>query len=170
MKFEISFAKPIQKDDSSLFENGIDAIDFLIETNEGEGLKSLSKVLSGGEASRIMLAFKALLVRAHKIPTVVFDEIDTGLSGLAAEAVAKKIYEISRYSQVLAITHMPQVASLSDHHILVSKEVKGGRTFASVRSLSLEEKIKEVATLISGGKVTEKQLEYAKEMVLSRGD
>ena len=170
VKFEISFAKPIQKDDSSLFENGIDAIDFLIETNEGEGLKSLSKVLSGGEASRIMLAFKALLVRAHKIPTVVFDEIDTGLSGLAAEAVAKKIYEISRYSQVLAITHMPQVASLSDHHILVSKEVKGGRTFASVRSLSLEEKIKEVATLISGGKVTEKQLEYAKEMVLSRGD
>lgn len=170
VKFEISFANPASKEDSSLLENGIDVIDFLIETNKGEGLKSLSKVLSGGEASRIMLAFKALLVRAHKIPTVVFDEIDTGLSGLAAEAMAKKIYEISRYSQVLAITHMPQVASLSDHHILVSKEVKGGRTFATVRSLSLEEKIKEVATLISGGKVTEKQLEYAKEMVLSRED
>jgi DNA repair protein RecN (Recombination protein N) len=151
-----------------LKEDGLDTLDFLIETNVGEGLKSLSKVISGGEASRIMLSFKAVFIKANKISTVIFDEIDTGISGLTAEAMAKKIQEISLSSQVIAITHMPQVASLSDHHILISKEVKGQRTYAHMKELSLDEKIQQVAYLISGGKVTEKQLEYAKEMVLSK--
>jgi DNA repair protein RecN (Recombination protein N) len=154
--------------DAILKENGLDEVDFLIETNVGEGLKSLSKVISGGEASRIMLAFKAVFIKANKIPTVIFDEIDTGISGETAQAVAKKIHEISLSSQVIAITHMPQVASLSDHHILISKEVKGQRTYAHIKELTLDEKIRQVAYLISGGNVTEKQLDYAKEMVLSK--
>ena len=165
VKFEILF-KDHKNDESSLKDNGVDDIDFLIETNIGEGLKPLSKVISGGEASRIMLAFKALFVKANKIPTIIFDEIDTGISGETAQAVAKKIKEISLTSQVISITHMPQVASLSDHHILISKEVKGGRTYSTVKELTIEEKIKQIAYLISGGKVTEKQIEYAKEMVL----
>ena len=113
---------------------------------------------------------KALFIKANNVPTVVFDEIDTGISGETAQAVARKIHEISLYSQVIAITHMPQVASLSDHHILISKEVKGNRTYSHMKELSLEEKIKQVAYLISGDKVTEKQLEYAREMVLAKRD
>ncbi len=165
VKFEIVF-KDVFKDESSLRENGIDDVDFLIETNIGEGLKPLSKVISGGEASRIMLAFKALFIKANKVPTVIFDEIDTGISGETAQAVARKIKEISLTTQVISITHMPQVASLSDHDLLISKEIKNGRTYSNVKELSLEEKIRQVAYLISGGKVTDKQLEYAKEMVL----
>lgn len=161
VRFQILF-----KDESSLKENGIDDVDFLIETNIGEGLKPLSKVISGGEASRIMLAFKALFIKANRVPTVIFDEIDTGISGETAQAVARKIKEISLTTQVISITHMPQVASLSDHPILISKTVKDGRTYSNVKELSLEEKIRQIAYLISGGKVTEKQLEYAKEMVL----
>lgn len=164
-RFEITF-NDAKEDDSSLKESGIDEVNFLIETNVGEGLKPLEKVVSGGEASRIMLAFKVVFIKANKIATVIFDEIDTGISGEAAERMAKKIYETSLLSQVIAISHMPQVASLSDHHILISKSVKQGRTFTSIKELSLEEKINEIAKLISGDKVTDKQLEYAKEMVL----
>lgn len=165
VRFQILF-KEEKEDENSLKENGIDDVDFLIETNIGEGLKPLSKVISGGEASRIMLAFKALFIKANRIPTVIFDEIDTGISGETAQAVARKIKEISLSTQVISITHMPQVASLSDHPILISKTVKDGRTYSNVKELSLEEKIRQIAYLISGGKVTEKQLEYAKEMVL----
>lgn len=165
VRFQILF-KDEKEDESSLKENGIDDVDFLIETNIGEGLKPLSKVISGGEASRIMLAFKALFIKANRVPTVIFDEIDTGISGETAQAVARKIKEISLTTQVISITHMPQVASLSDHPILISKTVKDGRTYSNVKELSLEEKIRQIAYLISGGKVTEKQLEYAKEMVL----
>lgn len=166
--FKVDFLPLSSNDDSILKEDGLDTLDFLIETNVGEGLKSLSKVISGGEASRIMLAFKATLIKANKIPTVIFDEIDTGVSGESAQSVARKIHEISLSSQVISITHMPQVASLSDHHILISKEVKGSRTYAHMKELTLEEKIRQVAYLISGGNITEKQLEYAKEMVLSQ--
>jgi DNA repair protein RecN (Recombination protein N) len=159
---DVSMGDVIFKDD------GLDVVDFLIETNVGEGLKPLAKIVSGGEASRIMLAFKAVFVKANKIATVIFDEIDTGLSGEAAQAVANKIKEISLSSQVLAITHMPQVAAISDHHILIKKEVFLGRTSTKIEELDLEGKIREVAYLISGGKVTEKQLAYAKEIILNR--
>ena len=165
-KFKIMFAPTEKEDDSIFLESGIDKIDFLIETNVGEGLKSLSKIISGGEASRIMLAFKSLFIKANKVPTVIFDEIDTGISGETAQAVARKIKEISLSTQVISITHMPQVASLSDHHILISKIIKDGRTYAKMKELNLEEKIKQVAYLISGDKITPSQLEYAKEMVL----
>ena len=147
-------------------DNGIDEIEFFIETNIGEGLKPLAKVVSGGELSRVMLAIKLLYIKAQKISTVIFDEIDTGISGDVASKVAKKIKELSYNHQVITITHLPQVASLSDHHIRISKKVMNGRTHTTIKELSLDEKIYEIATLISSGKVTDKQLEYAKEMVL----
>lgn len=159
-----------QKDNNlslSIFnEEGIDEVEFYIETNIGEGLKPLAKVVSGGELSRIMLAIKILYVKTQKIQTIIFDEIDTGISGEIASKVAKKIKELSYAHQVITITHLPQVASLSDHHIRISKSVIKNRTFATAKELTLDEKIYEIATLISSGKVTEKQLEYAKEMVL----
>ncbi len=164
-RFEIVF---LNHEAEYMTEEGMDEVDFLIETNIGEGLKPLAKIVSGGEASRIMLAMKSIFVKANKVSTVIFDEIDTGISGEAAQAVANKIREISFARQVIAITHLPQVASLSDHHILIEKEVRSGRTYVSIQELSLDEKIQEVAHLISGGKVTESQLAYAKEMVLSK--
>ena len=147
-------------------EDGIDTVGFNIETNIGEGMKPLAKVVSGGELSRVMLAIKMLYVRTHKIGTIIFDEIDTGISGEIANKVAKKIKELSYSHQVITITHLPQVASLSDHHIRISKNIIGKRTYASAKELTLEEKIYEIASLISAGKVTDKQLEYAKELVL----
>lgn len=169
-RFEIKInSNPIDKNYSlDIFnENGIDDIDFNIETNIGEGLKPLSKVVSGGEMSRIMLAFKILFIKSSKISTVIFDEVDTGISGEIARRVALKIRDLSLNTQVICITHLPQVASLSNQHIKISKNVVKGRTFTTIKELNLEEKIYEIATMISGGKVTESQLEYAKEMVLN---
>ena len=160
----------IEFGDAELSGAGTDQVAFLIETNIGEGLKNLDKVVSGGEASRIMLALKSVFIKANKVGTVIFDEIDTGLSGEAASAVARKIAEIAMSTQVIAITHLPQVASLSDHHILISKQVRNGRTYASIKELDLEGKIEEVAHLISGDNLTKTQLEYAREMVLATED
>lgn len=168
--FEVRVNKnPLSKEvDLSIFkENGIDDVDFYIETNIGEGLKPLNKIVSGGEVSRIMLAFKALMIKANKVETVISDEIDTGISGEIASKVAHKIFEISLTTQVISITHLPQVAALSKNHIKISKDIRNNRTYTSIKYLSLDEKIYEIASLISGGKVSEKQLEYAKEMVLT---
>ena len=170
-KFEVSFNNVNKEEDykGNIFKvDGIDEVDFLIETNIGEGLKPLAKIVSGGEASRIMLALKALFIKSQKISTVIFDEIDTGISGEVARKVAMKIYEISLTTQVIAITHLPQVAAYGVHHLKISKTVNKGRTFTEIKELSLEEKTYEIASLISGGKVTEKQLEYAKELILNK--
>ena len=170
-KFEIKIDSFTLQDDVNLsifLNSGIDEVDFYIETNIGEGLKPLSKVISGGEASRIMLAFKTLFIKANKVETVIFDEIDTGISGEIASKVANKIYEISLFSQVITITHLPQVACLSKNHIKISKYSAKGRTFTQIKELSLDEKIYEIALMISEGKVTPSQLEYAKEMVLNK--
>ena len=164
----VVIAKEMDKEPSlELFnEDGVDSVEFNIETNLGEGLKPLAKVVSGGELSRVMLAIKMLYVKTHHIETIIFDEIDTGISGEIASKVAKKIKELSYAHQVITITHLPQLASLSDHHIRISKNVVSNRTYATAKELTLEEKIYEIASLISSGKVTEKQLEYAREMVL----
>ena len=160
---------PLPNDiDLSIFkDNGIDDIDFYIETNIGEGLKPLNKIVSGGEVSRIMLAFKALMIKSSKVETVIFDEIDTGISGEIANKVAHKIYEISLSTQVISITHLPQVAALSKNHVKISKDIKNNRTYTSIKYLNLEEKIYEIASLISTDKVSQKQLDAAKEMVLA---
>ncbi len=170
-RFMISFNEIIkEKDYQGLIfkENGLDTIDFLIETNIGEGLKPLSKTVSGGEMSRIMLALKAVFIKSQKISTVIFDEIDTGISGEVAHKVAMKIYEISLSTQVISITHLPQVASMSKTHLKISKTVLKDRTYTKVKELSLDEKIYEIALMISGGNVTESQLAYAKEMVMMK--
>ena len=170
-KFEIRIETspmPQEVDLSIFLLTGIDEVDFFIETNIGEGLKPLSKVISGGEASRIMLAFKALFIKANRVETVIFDEIDTGISGEIASKVANKIYEISLFSQVITITHLPQVACLSKNHVKISKYSSKGRTYTQIKELSLDEKIYEIALMISEGKVTPSQLEYAKEMVLNK--
>lgn len=168
-RFKVSLYRDEKEKDlsGSIFKDtGIDYIDFLIETNVGEGLKPLSKTVSGGEASRIMLALKALFIKSQKISTVIFDEIDTGISGEIAGKVANKIYEISLSTQVISITHLPQVASLSKNHLKISKSIKGNRTYTNVKELSLDEKIYEIAQMISGDKVTDSQLQYAREMVI----
>ena len=168
-KIDISVSPKDENLSLAIFtDNGIDDIDFLIETNIGEGIKPLAKVVSGGEMSRIMLAIKALFIKSQKISTVIFDEVDTGISGEIARKVALKIYDISLSTQVISITHLPQVASLSNTHIKISKSVKDGRTYTSIKELTLDEKIYEIAMMISGGKVTQSQLEYAKEMVLNK--
>ncbi len=172
LKSVFSIVINTQKKDENLSlsifnENGIDDIDFYIETNIGEGLKPLAKIVSGGEMSRIMLAIKALFIKSQKIMTVIFDEVDTGISGEIATKVAQKIKEISLSSQVIIITHLPQVASLSNNHIKISKEIINGRTYTTIKELSLEEKIYEIALMISDGKVSQKQLDYAKEMVIN---
>ncbi len=149
-EFKIAFA-PLKKDPSSLKEDGIDEVQFLLETNVGEGLKPMEKIISGGETSRIMLAFHSIFLSSNKVGTAIFDEIDTGISGEASKAVANKIYEISLSTQVIAITHAPQVACLSDHALLIEKNVKEGRTSTSIHELGLEEKIDAVANLISNG-------------------
>ena len=170
-KFDIRINSNKLKEDVDLsifLESGIDDVDFYIETNIGEGMKPLNKIISGGEASRIMLAFKALFIKANHIETVIFDEIDTGISGEIASKVANKIYEISLISQVITITHLPQVACLSKNHIKISKAINKGRTFTIIKELNLDEKIYEIALMISEGNVTKSQLEYAKEMVMNK--
>lgn len=151
-------------------ENGLDKVQFLISTNPGEPLKPLEKVVSGGELSRIMLALKTVFVDKDKIPSVIFDEIDTGISGRIAQSVAEKMYSISGKHQVFCITHLPQIACISDTHYLVSKEVFEDKTYTSVRKLTNDEKRKEIAKMIGGTEVTELTLKHAEEMVKMADD
>lgn len=151
-------------------ENGLDKVQFLISTNPGEPLKPLEKVVSGGELSRIMLALKTVFVDKDKIPSVIFDEIDTGISGRIAQSVAEKMYSISGKHQVFCITHLPQIACISDTHYLVSKEVLEDKTYTSVRKLTSEEKKGEIAKMIGGTEVTELTLKHAEEMITMADD
>lgn len=146
-------------------ERGFDEVYIMISTNIGEPLKPLEKVLSGGELSRIMLALKCVFAEKDGIATLIFDEIDTGVSGEVGQRVGEKMYQVSLGRQVLCITHLPQIAILSDHHYFVSKEVKDGKTFTKIELLSMEEKIKQVASMLGGRKVTEATLENVREML-----
>ena len=140
-------------ENSAIFkDNGVDEIDFLVSFNPGESLKPLSKVASGGEMSRVMLAFKTHILENVGLSTIIFDEIDTGISGEVANAVAVKLKAISKKTQVLSITHLPIVASAADQHLFVKKKVVNDRTVTSITKLSKEERIKEIATMISSQK------------------
>ncbi|MGL5149969.1 MAG: DNA repair protein RecN [Clostridium sp.] len=145
-------------------ETGFDDVSILISTNPGEPLKQLERVLSGGELSRIMLAFKCVFADKDAIPTLIFDEIDTGISGSVGQRVGEKMYQVSINHQVLCITHLPQIAILSDEHYFVSKEVKDEKTFTKLQVLSKDEKIYQVATMLGGDTVSEATLENVKEM------
>ncbi len=146
-------------------KDGIDQVEFLIATNPGEPMKPLAKIASGGEISRTMLALKASLQRTHEIPVLVFDEIDVGIGGRTAEAVGEKLREVSRYAQVLCVTHLPQIAALADWHLQVDKLVEGKRTKVIVTPLQHEEKVRELARMLSGKQITTASLQHAQELL-----
>ena len=146
-------------------ERGFDEVCFLISTNTGEPVKPLEKVLSGGELSRIMLAFKCVFADKDGISTLIFDEIDTGVSGAVAQRIGEKMYQVSLNHQVLCITHLPQIAILSDYHYFVSKSIKDNKTYTSIKILNKDEKINQVATMLGGNEVTKATYENVKEML-----
>jgi len=144
---------------------GYDEIEFFISTNLGEEEMPLARVASGGEVSRIMLALKSILAKSDRLPVLIFDEIDVGVSGRVAQAVGRSLKSLSDFHQVIAITHLPQIAGLADTHFAVMKEEKGGRTSATMRRLSLEAQVREVARLMSGADVTDAGLKGARELM-----
>ncbi|MYL19721.1 DNA repair protein RecN [Halobacillus litoralis] len=148
-----------------LLPNGIDLVKFLITTNPGEPLKELHKVASGGEMSRIMLALKRIFSRHQGITSVIFDEVDTGVSGRVAQAIAEKIYGISEGSQVLCISHLPQVAAMADTHVRIEKRVEDERTSTAAKELSLDEKADEISRMITGAELTATTVEHARELL-----
>ncbi|GAA0602783.1 DNA repair protein RecN [Virgibacillus siamensis] len=154
-----------QSADIHLHQNGYDYVDFLISTNAGEPLKELNKVVSGGELSRIMLALKTIFAKHQGITSVIFDEVDTGVSGRVAQAIAEKINLISEKSQVLCITHLPQVAAMSDTHILINKQEKNNRTYTDIRELSADRKIEELSRMLTGTKLTDTAKRHAEELL-----
>ena len=145
--------------------NGYDDVEFFISTNAGEDPKPLVKVASGGEISRIMLALKSILAKSDKLPVLIFDEIDTGVSGRIAQKVGQALKSLASFHQVIAITHLPQIAGLSDNHFAVEKKKTGERVVSSIRVLNVDEKVKEVAKLMSGEIITEAALNGAKELM-----
>ncbi|MFW3611717.1 DNA repair protein RecN [Staphylococcus caprae] len=157
---EISF-KPLDEPN----QEGIEFVEFLISPNKGEPLKSLNKIASGGELSRIMLALKSIFVKSRGQTAILFDEVDSGVSGQAAQKMAEKMRDIAEYIQVICISHLPQVASMSDHHLLISKASNDDRTTTQVKELLEDDRIDEVARMISGASVTELTRENAKEMI-----
>ncbi|MBT2214407.1 DNA repair protein RecN [Virgibacillus dakarensis] len=148
-----------------LHKNGYDYVRFLISTNPGEPLKDLNKVASGGELSRIMLALKKIFAKHQGVTSVIFDEVDTGVSGRVAQAIAEKIFHISNESQVLCITHLPQVAAMADTHKLIEKKAKNNHTSTIVSELTTEQKIDELGRMITGTKLTDTAKEHAKELL-----
>lgn len=159
----IEFETEIQR--VPLYAMGCDRIQFLVSANKGEPPKPMSKIASGGELSRIMLAIKTVLSGKDKVDTLIFDEVDTGISGAAANKVGQKLKQVSRDRQVLCITHLAQIAALADHHFLISKHVAGDRTFTQVKELDFEGRKREVARIIGGDSITQLQLEMAEEML-----
>ncbi|MFD3447800.1 DNA repair protein RecN [Microbacteriaceae bacterium 4G12] len=148
-----------------LTPDGYDYVEFHISTNPGEPLKPLSKVASGGELSRIILALKSIFSKHQGVTSVIFDEVDTGVSGRVAQAIAEKIYRVSINSQVLCITHLPQVASMADTHLFIRKQIVNERTSTSVTVLSQEEKVTEIARMISGVEITDLTTQHASELL-----
>lgn len=161
--FQISFEH--DKNEPKLHKNGYDIIRFMISTNPGEPVKDLTKVASGGELSRIMLVLKKIFAKHQGVTSVIFDEVDTGVSGRVAQAIAEKIYDISRASQVLCITHLPQVAAMADTHKLIIKQEKENRTSTKVLELTPEEQMEELSRMITGTELTETAKVHAKEML-----
>ncbi|MCW8850197.1 MAG: DNA repair protein RecN, partial [Melioribacteraceae bacterium] len=155
----------IENKNISLTSNGIDSVEFYISTNKGEDLKPLAKTASGGEISRIMLAIKSVMAKTEKLPLLVFDEIDTGISGRIAQKVGKVLRDLSASHQIISITHLPQIAAFAHHHYSVQKETQSGRAISYIKKLEGDDKINEIATLLSGEKVTENNIFAAKELI-----
>ena len=149
-------------------KRGADSVRFLLSANAGEDLKPLAKVASGGELARIMLALKNVLAERDRVPTLIFDEVDTGVSGRAAQRVAEKLLAVSRTKQVLCVTHLPQLAALADTHFRIAKREADGRTYTSVTPLDFEGRRQELARIIGGASITETTLQSAGEMLKQR--
>lgn len=163
-QFEVRFTKERQ-----LQSQGIDQVEFYLTTNPGEPLKPLVKVASGGELSRILLALKSIFSRSQQMTSIIFDEVDTGVSGRVAQAIAEKILKIAHASQVLCITHLPQVAAAADNQYLIQKQVTNGRTSTTVLPLSQDERVEEVARMLAGAEITDLTQKHAQELINSLG-
>ncbi len=148
-----------------LTPTGADGAAFYMSANAGEALKPMSKVASGGELARIMLAMKNVLAEKDQVGTLIFDEVDTGVSGRAAQKVAQKLKSVARHKQVLCVTHLPQLAALASTHLLIAKSERGGRTYTQVTPLDLEGRKRELARIIGGTNITETTLKSAEEML-----
>lgn len=159
VKFDIQFQRK-----SSYTEKGFDEVEYVISTNPGEALKPLGQIVSGGELSRIMLALKAILADRDQIETLIFDEIDTGISGRTAQKVSEKMAVIGRHHQVLCITHLPQIASMADTHFEIEKHVKDSGTITEIHPLYGDACLRELARLLGGAEITQAVLENAREM------
>ena len=159
VKFKINISKK-----ENVSANGQDEVEFLISTNPGEEVKSLAKVASGGELSRIMLAIKSILAGEDEIDTMIFDEIDTGISGKTAQMVADKLMGISKEHQVICISHLAQIAAMADSHYLIEKNTDDESTETNIYRLSREDSIKELVRISSGGEITETAIKHATEM------
>ena len=155
-----------QFQEQELGSTGADAVAFYMSANAGEALKPLSKVASGGELARIMLAMKNVLAEKDQVETLIFDEVDTGVSGRAAQKVAEKLRSVAAHKQVLCVTHLPQLAALADTHLLIAKSERDGRTYTTVTPLDLEGRKRELARIIGGANITETTLKSAEEMLL----
>ena len=151
--------------ETELTVSGADMVAFYMSANAGEALKPLSKVASGGELARIMLAMKNVLAEQDQVATLIFDEVDTGVSGRAAQKVAEKLRSVAKTKQVLCVTHLPQLAALANTHLLIAKEERQGRTYTSVTPLDLEGRKRELARIIGGANITETTLKSAEEML-----
>ncbi|MDD3239780.1 MAG: DNA repair protein RecN, partial [Lachnospira sp.] len=144
--------------------NGYDNVRFMISTNPGEDLKPLSKVASGGELSRIMLAIKTVIAQQDDIDSLIFDEIDAGISGKTAQMVANQLKKLSESHQIICITHLPQIASMADTHFLIEKTAQDNRTTSHIRSLNEDESVEELARMLGGTRITDAVLANAREL------
>jgi DNA repair protein RecN (Recombination protein N) len=166
-KFKIKIDTiPLRSEETDkISEKGTEEVEFLISPNPGEELRPLRKIASGGELSRIMLALRSIGKEGDQLKTLIFDEIDAGIGGKTAEFVAKKLRQLSKQHQVICITHLPQIASFPPHHFKIDKQVSQERTFTTVKKLGLEDRVTEIARLISGIHITETSLKNAREML-----
>lgn len=162
---EASEGVPFQQKTVAISAGGADKIEFLVAPNPGEGLKPMAKIASGGELSRIMLALKSILAELDQIPTMVFDEIDVGIGGRTAQAVAEKMLLIGQSRQVVCVTHLPQIASLAKRHFYIEKQVVENRTEVTVRELSMNERVEELARMLGGAQLTDTTRQHAREML-----
>lgn len=164
-RFAVFFEPIDDKEPYKFTKYGIDRIEFQLSANPGEPLRSLNKIASGGELSRIMLALKTIFSGLDQIPVLVFDEVDTGVSGRAAQAIAEKLANLSRTRQIFCVTHLPQVASMADAHYLIYKEVEEDRTYTRISHLTEDDRVTELARMLGGAKVTATTLNHAREMI-----
>ena len=150
---------------TKLASHGFDTVTFEISVNPGEPEKPLSKVASGGELSRIMLALKNVLTAGEDVGMLIFDEIDTGVSGHAAQQIARKLHAIAKKKQTLCVTHLPQIAAMGDHHLRISKSVQDGRSFTDVSPMTQAQRIDEIARLLSGEQISDAARRNAEELL-----